>query len=102
MRILILSGDYPRFLVEHYLCNPQLFRKSYGEQMAARNDSLFGVADFYSRNFIAHGHEAAEIHINNPWLQYAWARENGLKIAAPRSPRVYAARHLVRVSVPAR
>ena len=80
MRIVILSADYPRFLQDLYLSQPGLCDRSYAEQMAARNDSLFGVADFYSRNFRAHGHEAQEIHINNPWLQHAWARENGLDI----------------------
>src|ERR1700759_5363741 len=48
--------------------------------MTARNASLFGVADFYSRNFAALGHVAAEIHVNNAWLQSAWAREHGLGI----------------------
>ncbi len=50
--------------------------------MAARNASLFGVADFYSRNFAALGHPAAEIHVNNPWLQAAWAREHGMAVEA--------------------
>jgi hypothetical protein len=50
--------------------------------MAARNASLFGVADFYSRNFSALGHAAAEIHVNNAWLQAAWAREHGMAIKA--------------------
>jgi spore maturation protein CgeB len=93
MRFLILNADYPKFLAEHYLGRPGLHRASYAEQLAARNASLFGVADFYSRNFIAHGHEAMEVHINNYWLQYAWARENGLKIRTPRSPRIYARRN---------
>jgi hypothetical protein len=47
--------------------------------MKRRNDSLFGVCDFYSRNFIGHGHEAVEVHVNNPWMQSAWAREHGLR-----------------------
>ncbi len=100
MRVLILNADYPGFLVEHYFCHPGLARSSYAEQMAARNDSLFGVADFYSRNFQAHGHEAMEVHINNPWLQYAWARENGVSVIQPRSPNVFAARHLARIPSP--
>lgn len=86
MRIMVLSADYPRFLRDLYLARPGLAERSYAEQMAARNDSLFGVADFYSRNFRAHGHEAAEFHINNPWLQHAWARENGLKILPLEPP----------------
>ncbi|HYS45805.1 MAG TPA: hypothetical protein VEM35_05175, partial [Rhizomicrobium sp.] len=100
MRVLILNGDYPGFLVEQYIGNPGLSKSSYAEQLAARNASLFGVADFYSRNFIANGHEAAEIHVNNPWLQYAWARENGLRISAPRSPRTFAARHVIAIPKP--
>src|SRR4051812_49074715 len=80
MRVMILSADYPRFLRDLYLSNPGLSEKSYAVQMEARNNSLFGVADFYSRNFRAHGHEAEEFHISNCWLQHAWARENGLDI----------------------
>jgi spore maturation protein CgeB len=80
VRVLILNADYPNFLRELYLDRPGLADRSYGEQMAVRNDSLFGVADFYSRNFRAHGHEAVEIHLNNHWLQYAWAREHGLDL----------------------
>src|SRR3569623_1673089 len=86
MRLRILSADYPRFLRDLYLSHPGLCEEPYAEQMAARNDSLFGVADFYSRNFKAHGHEAAEFHINNPWLQYAWAQENGLAISPLEPP----------------
>jgi spore maturation protein CgeB len=82
MRILILNADYPRFLRALYR-ESNLYGASYAAQMQARNDSLFGVADFYSRNFQAVGHEAAEVHVNNRWLQYAWARENGLAIDEP-------------------
>src|SRR4051812_25041109 len=80
MRFMILSADYPRFLRDLYSSQPGLAEQPYAVQMEARNNSLFGVADFYSRNFKAHGHEAAEFHINNGWLQHAWARENGLDI----------------------
>jgi hypothetical protein len=93
MRFLIISADYPKFLAEHYLLQPGLHQASYAEQSAARNASLFGVADFYSRNFKAHGHDAIEVHVNNPWLQYAWARENGLRGLAPPSPRLFALRN---------
>jgi len=86
MRILVLSADYPRFLHDLYLSLPGLAESAYAVQMAARNASLFGVADFYSRNFKAHGHEAAEVYINNPWLQYAWAREHGLTVPPLEPP----------------
>ena len=86
MRILVLNADYPRFLDWLYRREQGLESASYARQMAARNASLFGVADFYSRNFAAAGHAAVEIHVNNPWLQSAWAREHGMA-TAPVEPR---------------
>jgi hypothetical protein len=83
MKILILNRDYPRFLADLYGSNPGLGEASYAEQVAARNASLFGVADFYSHGFAAAGHSAREIHVNNLWLQSAWAREQGLSAAMP-------------------
>src|SRR3954463_1049680 len=87
MRILVLNADYPRFLAWFYRRHPRLEAGAYEAQMAARNASLFGVADFYSRNFASLGHQAAEIHVNNPWLPAAWAPEHGLWIANPAPPR---------------
>jgi spore maturation protein CgeB len=86
MRILVLNADYPRFLAWFYRRQAGLESTSYATQMAARNASLFGVADFYSRNFAALGHPAAEIHVNNLWLQTAWAREHGIAVEAPEPP----------------
>ncbi|MBI5261280.1 MAG: glycosyltransferase [Bradyrhizobium sp.] len=83
MRVLILNSDYPRFLAWLYQRAPGLQNASYAEQMVARNASLFGVADFYSRSFTALGHPAADIHVNNPLLQSAWARERGMAIELP-------------------
>lgn len=88
MRILILNADYPRFLTWFYRRQPGLENDPYTTQMAARNASLFGVADFYSLNFTALGHPAAEIHVNNPWLQTAWAREHGMTVEMPEAPGV--------------
>ncbi|WOH68199.1 glycosyltransferase [Bradyrhizobium sp. BWA-3-5] len=82
MRILVLNADYPRFLSWLYRRHPGLGSAGYAAQMSARNASLFGVADFYSRNFAALGHSAAEIHVNNAWLQTAWAREHGMAVDA--------------------
>lgn len=86
MRILVLNADYPRFLAWFYRSQPGLENARYATQMAARNASLFGVADFYSKNFAALGHPAADIHVNNPWLQAAWAREHGAATEAPEPP----------------
>jgi spore maturation protein CgeB len=88
MRILVLNADYPRFLAWFYRRQPGLENALYATQMAARNASLFGVADFYSSNFTALGHTAAEIHVNNPWLQAAWAREHGISVEIPDQPGV--------------
>src|SRR5215472_1481986 len=87
MRILVLNADYPRFLDWFYARQPGLKTAAYAAQITARNASLFGVADFYSRNFAGLGHDATEIHVNNAWLQSAWAREHGLAVdlAEPRS-----------------
>src|ERR1700742_1641000 len=82
MRILVLNADYPRFLDWFYARQPELKTAGYAAQMTARNASLFGVADFYSRNFKSLGHAAAEIHVNNSWLQSAWAREHGMAVDA--------------------
>jgi spore maturation protein CgeB len=85
MRILMLNADYPRFLAWFYRRQAGLENTSYATQMAARNASLFGVADFYSKNFAALGHPAAEIHVNNPWLQAAWARQHGMAFEPPET-----------------
>src|ERR1700754_416596 len=82
MRTLVLNADYPRFLSWLYGREAGLESAGYAAQMSARNASLFGVADFYSRNFAALGHAAAEIHVNNAWLQGAWAREHGMAVEA--------------------
>jgi spore maturation protein CgeB len=83
MRIIVLNADYPRFLDWLYRSQPGLKSAPYATQMTARNASLFGVADFYSRNFSALGHPAAEIHVNNSWMQAAWAREHGMTTVPP-------------------
>ncbi|TAN57607.1 MAG: glycosyltransferase family 1 protein, partial [Rhodospirillales bacterium] len=75
MRVLILNTDYPAFLDRHYGRNAHLCQASYADQMTARNKSLFGSADFYSRGLAAHGNQAIEIHANNAYLQSAWGRE---------------------------
>jgi spore maturation protein CgeB len=80
MRWLIVNTDYPGFLRAHYTANPRLYRASYGEQLRARRDSLFGVADFYSANLRELGHEAWEVYANNVSLQRAWARKHDARV----------------------
>ena len=83
MRFLILNTDYHEFLRGLYTQHPELEHQSYEEQMQARVDSLFGVADFYSSNLRRLGHEAYDIHANNQFMQQAWARERSIRIEEP-------------------
>ncbi|MBI3601167.1 MAG: glycosyltransferase family 1 protein [Nitrospinae bacterium] len=78
MKFLIINTDYPEFLQGLYKNHHGLENKSYDEQMRKRNESLFGVADFYSSNLRKLGHEAWDIHANNKFIQKAWAREHGI------------------------
>ena len=82
MRIIVLNADHPRFLAWLYRKQAGLEQAGYAAQMAARNASLFGLADFYSRNFTALGHPALEVHVNNRFMQSAWAREHGMAVQA--------------------
>ena len=78
MRVLILNTDYEAFLHDLYAANSGLANRTYEEQMAARNRSLFGVADFYSQGLKDNGLEAADLHLNNRAMQLRWAAENGV------------------------
>lgn len=82
MRVLILNTDYEAFLADLYAQNPGLAERSYDQQMAVRNASLFGAADFYSEGLKANGVEAADIHLNNRAMQLRWAAEHGLDVEA--------------------
>ncbi|MCI0602941.1 glycosyltransferase [bacterium] len=75
MRFLFINTDYSPFLRSLYGINQQLANESYQKQLEAREDTLFGTADFYSKNLRRIGHEAWDIHANNFDLQNAWFRE---------------------------
>jgi spore maturation protein CgeB len=94
MRVLILNTDYEAFLDDLYAENPGLAEQSYDRQMAVRNRSLFGAADFYSEGLKANGVEAADIHLNNRAMQLRWAAEHGVNIDAERpvEPQLFGAR----------
>ena len=83
MRILIINTDYPAFLKQLYGANSELAIASFDRQIRARNASLFGVFDAYSRAFKACGHDAWEVHANNGLLQRRYMLEHGRK--APRA-----------------
>jgi hypothetical protein len=83
MKFLIINTDYPELLLWLYESHPGLENQSYEEQMQRRNESLFGVADFYSSNLHKLGHEAWDVHANNEFMQKAWAKENDVKVRVP-------------------
>ncbi|MFH0909889.1 MAG: glycosyltransferase [Planctomycetota bacterium] len=80
MKFLILNTSYSAYLKRLYAERPGLAEAPYAEQLRARNDSLFGMADFYSSALRSLGHEAHDIHVNNGWMQRAWALEQGLRL----------------------
>jgi hypothetical protein len=86
MRVLIVNTDYPLFLERFAAEHPGLATWPYEQQLAARNDSLFGVADFYSRNLRRAGCEAWEVHANHEILQKTWSREHGVDFGPPTPP----------------
>ncbi len=83
MKVLFLNTDYPEFLNWLYTRHPGLESQPYEEQLRARNESLFGVADFYSSNLQKLGWEAYDIHANNEFMQKAWARQQGIGLEEP-------------------
>ena len=78
---MIINADYCEFLRWLYAEHPGLEEQPYEEQMQVRNESLFGMADFYSSNLRRLGHEAYDVHANNKYMQEAWAREHGIRVA---------------------
>ncbi|MDB5319210.1 MAG: glycosyltransferase family 1 protein [Phycisphaerales bacterium] len=81
MRFLILNTDYPQFLQELYAKTPGLAEEPFARQMAARMETMFGVADFYSHALKNLGHQAIDVHANNGAAQQAWGREHGVTFA---------------------
>jgi hypothetical protein len=86
VRVLILNTDYEAFLDDLYAQNPGLAEQGYDQQMAVRNASLFGAADFYSGGLKANGVEAADVHLNNRAMQLRWAAEHGFNVEAAGRP----------------
>jgi spore maturation protein CgeB len=77
MRFLLLNTDYRAFVEQMYERQPGLADAPYDEQLMARNATFFGVGDAYTRALRSRGHDAHDIHMNNPTMQAAWVRENG-------------------------
>jgi spore maturation protein CgeB len=84
VKFLIANTDYSEFLNGLYARHAGLSEQSYGEQLRVRYASRFGVADFYSRNLRALGHDAQDVYVNNLPMQRTWAKEFGT-IEPPRT-----------------
>jgi hypothetical protein len=80
MKVLIVNHDYPDFTGWLYRAHSGLESRVYEEQLQARLQSLFGLADFCSINLRKLGHEAWNIFFDSEQMQRAWAREHGLKL----------------------
>ena len=65
LKFLILNNDYPAFLRRLDAQHPGLEKHSCDKQMCLPNESLFGLANFYSSNLRKLEHEAWNIHVNN-------------------------------------
>jgi spore maturation protein CgeB len=77
VKFLIANTDYSQFLNELYARQPGLSEQSFAEQLRIRYATRFGVADFYSRNLRAVGHEALDVYVNNIAMQRVWVKEFG-------------------------
>ena len=86
MKFLIINTDYSEFLGWLYAQNPGLEKQPYDNQMRARNESLFGTADFYSSNLCKLGHEAWDIHANNEFMQKMWPSEHRIDVDRSSNP----------------
>ena len=79
MKFLNLNTDYSAFLHSLHAQHPHLEERPCAEQMRVRNETLFGVADFYPRNLSKLGHDATGIYANNEFMQKSWAAEHGTR-----------------------
>jgi glycosyltransferase involved in cell wall biosynthesis len=83
VRVLVADTYYPAFLAAHYASRPELAQAGYREQLRSLLGTRFGTSDAYSRELRALGHEAADVIVNSPELQAAWAREHGVRGQEP-------------------
>ena len=102
MKFLLVNTDYPDFGRTLYEGRPELDRAPYDEQLAARSESLFGTANFYSTTLCELGHDAFDVHVNVEPLQRAWAQEHGIAVSAPEQGRSLPERVIRRLRRPTR
>jgi spore maturation protein CgeB len=80
LKVLIINTDYSEFLSWLYRQHPGLEGRTYDEQLRIRYATVFGVADFYSKNLRELGHDATDVYANNTLMQHMWAKAQGVEI----------------------
>lgn len=82
-----IAPFYNRFLRDFYENRAHLKTASYAEQHRALMDSCFAWSDYWKTYLEASGRfNVTEIVYNAPYLQKAWARENGFQFNEDRWP----------------
>ena len=77
-KFMRISTDYPEYISYLYGRYPQLAAAPYAEQDAVLTREGFFWHGHWTGLFQAFGYETWEVAWNNPHIQAAWARENGL------------------------
>lgn len=80
-KFMRISTDYPEYISYLYGRYPKLAMASYAEQDAALTREGFFWHGHWTSQFRAFGYKTWEVAWNNPHIQAAWARENGLPAA---------------------
>jgi len=85
IKIFKIAPYYNRFLRDFYEKRAHLKTASYAEQHRALMGSCFSWSDYWKTYLEASGHySVTEIIYNAPYLQKAWARENGFQFNEDR------------------
>jgi len=79
MKLAYVTTNYDLYVKKFYEKNINLVQASYQEQKKALDFDLFGWADVWTSTLEPLGYQVQEIRANVQPLQFAWAREHGIK-----------------------
>lgn len=77
-RFVRVTDNYPQFIKNFYLQNPDAHLKSYTEQYQQLVNDSFEIASSYTKNLNKIGVQAFDIISNAEILQSTWKKENNL------------------------
>jgi len=77
-RFVRVTDNYPQFIKNFYLKNPDLHLKSYSDQYNQLVNESFEIASCYTKNLNKMGIEAYDIISNAEILQATWKKENNI------------------------